>query len=135
MQVRLRLHVASKDFKGSCFVEMADEASMAALVAKSAAGELVHDGAVVRVEPKLEYLQRVKEERLARGGKGESDDDDEAEAPTFDKGPLEFSKGVVLRFTLGAEADKESLRYETIKEAAEKFGKVQVRSPLSWVRL
>jgi hypothetical protein len=75
----------------------------------------------------LDYLQRVKAERLARGGKGESDDDDEGNAPTFDAGPPQFTKGLVLRFTLGEQADKDSLRYETIKAAVEKFGKVQVR--------
>lgn len=52
-QVRLRRHAASKDFKGSCFVEMGDAATMTALVAKSAAGEIVHDGAPLKLEPKV----------------------------------------------------------------------------------
>jgi hypothetical protein len=52
-QVRLRRHAASKDFKGSCFVEMGDVATMTALVAKSAAGEIVHDGAPLKLEPKV----------------------------------------------------------------------------------
>jgi hypothetical protein len=52
-QVRLRRHAASKDFKGSCFVEMGDAAAMTALVAKSAAGEIVHDGAPLKLEPKV----------------------------------------------------------------------------------
>ena len=65
--VRLRRHVASKDFKGSAFVEFESEEGAAAAVAAAAAeGGLTHDGAPLRVEPKTEFVARKVAERKAK---------------------------------------------------------------------
>ena len=60
--VRMRRHLTSKDFKGSVFVEFATKEE-----AERVAGmQLEHEGAVVQLEPKLEFVKRKEEERQAR---------------------------------------------------------------------
>ncbi|PRW45723.1 la 1 [Chlorella sorokiniana] len=60
--VRMRRHLASKDFKGSVFVELAsvEEAD------KVRALSLVFEGAPLKMEPKLDYIKRKEEERKSR---------------------------------------------------------------------
>lgn len=57
--VRLRRHLASKDFRGSIFIEFSSKDEAAKVVEK----EVVHQGALIKMEWKTAYLERKEVEK------------------------------------------------------------------------
>jgi lupus La protein len=57
--IRLRRHLASKDFRGSIFIEFSSKEEAAKVLEK----ELVHQGAPIKLEWKAEYLERKEAEK------------------------------------------------------------------------
>ncbi|EIE26293.1 hypothetical protein COCSUDRAFT_46027 [Coccomyxa subellipsoidea C-169] len=66
--VRMRRHLNSSDFRGSVFVEFACEEQATEVMSKS----LVYEGAPLRLERKVDFVNRKQEERSARGATGEA---------------------------------------------------------------
>ena len=62
--IRMRRHHTSKSFKGSIFVEF--ESKETADMVLSAASDLIFEGASIKLESKLAYMARNKDERKWR---------------------------------------------------------------------
>ena len=79
LSVRLRRHIASKDFKGSIFVEFSSEES-----AKKVSGmsnTLVYEGAELTLMFKKEYLEKKKEEKALKAEQKAKEEADRAANP------------------------------------------------------
>ena len=79
LSVRLRRHIASKDFKGSIFVEFATEESAKKVTAMS--NKLVFEGAEVTLMFKKEYLEKKKEEKALKAEQKAKEEADRAANP------------------------------------------------------
>eukprot|EP00195_Chlamydomonas_chlamydogama_P015559 CAMPEP_0202901700 /NCGR_PEP_ID=MMETSP1392-20130828/14409_1 /ASSEMBLY_ACC=CAM_ASM_000868 /TAXON_ID=225041 /ORGANISM="Chlamydomonas chlamydogama, Strain SAG 11-48b" /LENGTH=386 /DNA_ID=CAMNT_0049588309 /DNA_START=111 /DNA_END=1267 /DNA_ORIENTATION=- len=75
--VRMRRHFRSRAFKGSVFVEFANEAERDKVLAM----KLEHEGATLHLEKKAEYLARKRQERKAKNIKDDEDDTSNDELP------------------------------------------------------
>ena len=120
--VRLRRHVASKDFKGSAFVEFETAAGAEAALAAAASNNLLHEGAPLRLERKPEFVARKVGERKAKAvaaaaaaAAAPATPAPAAPAPTPPAAPA--APGCLLSFTVdGGDADA-ALEYGEVKEA------------------
>jgi lupus La protein len=101
--VRLRRDPATKQFKGSCFVEFAEEASLAAAVAAANKDNEVvigYKGTPFLCVMTIEQWLKNKSDRKNRpkdpasSGKRKAD-----EIETAEEKPIEFTPGLVLRIT------------------------------------
>lgn len=140
--VRLRRHVASKDFKGSAFVEFASREVCDALLeahadsSPSSPSPLVHAGAPLRLERKTDFVSRKVAERKAKaaaaaaatpatpeiaapspGGTAAAAADGEGAAAAPAAAAPTFEPGRVLRFALAADADASQAEFGAVKAA------------------
>ncbi len=139
--VRLRRHITSKDFKGSIFVELEDDASCKALIDGA---KLTFEGAEITIMMKKDYLEKKKIDRVEKAaanaaaaaaaaekaqeakeaGGDEACDDAGDDAGDDATAAASFTPGLILKFTLG-EGVAEGTRREDLSEALSSHGTIK----------
>lgn len=111
LSIRLRRHPATKDFKGSAFLEFETEEE-ADRVQKL---DVMHKGAKLVMEKKTEAMEREKEEEKEAAARAAAAPVSESPAPATEERTPEYTPGVILQVKIQGEIP-ETFQREDLKE-------------------
>lgn len=111
LSIRLRRHPATKDFKGSAFLEFETEEE-ADRVRKL---DVMHKGAKLVMEKKTEAMEREKEEEKEAAARAAAAPVGESPAPATEEKMPEYTPGVIVQVKIQGEIP-ETFQREDLKE-------------------
>lgn len=119
--VRMRRHVSSKDFRGSVFAEFESQEECDRVLHASKGGEgFVYDGATLVMEPKVDFMKRKEEEKLARVHAAQKEREDVEKAiEVLDAEIEEFGAepGTFVKFDFGDVTLGDTVTFGMIKDS------------------